>query len=1124
VKTRSLAATALALGLAAVMVPVLAGADHYGPVLKFPRWVPLGPVLIHDGQAGSGRAPVTGRVTVIAPNPENPLGDIWIGAATGGVWHGSVVPASGWTPMKDDAPSLAVGALALDACTITRCKTVWVGTGENAIRRDTQYGKGLLKGTWNATSNSYDWTVLGADAFSRGSITRILLDPTTPDGPGKTLYVALSSGQTSNATHSTVTTAPAGAYGIWKSVDGGLSFTNVLDLGSPATDLEMDPQNPQVLFAGVRDQGIYRSLDGGVSWQPIHNGISAQFIGSGADWPEIAVHRTPAMAEPLLYAVLGPCPHPHEKGDNFFCSPAVYKSANSGTSWTLVHAYELLPPNYGSPLTSYVSYTHALTIHPQDPSILWYGGIGLYRSTNGGKDWTHVGHLSLHPDHHQIVVFPSNQTSTGVMAYDANDGGFYVGDGEEVWDGNLQLGLAVTQLQSVAASPLVDHIIAGAQDNGTNVFQGTDVWEHVDDGDASSTLMDLDNGDILYDASVGVDPERCTSPGFCKFGWPNIHDNLPSLTSPDVSWYPPLVQDPSDQGGQHPLYFATNQLFRSVADGDQWVQITPGAPLGGTAPMTELNGAQNPITAVAVAPSNPARIYLGFYDGQVFTTGNGKAASPSWTKIDAAPLPDRPVTSIAVHPTDEQHALVAFTGFANHSVYATTQAGASWTPLDGSADGVFAQEPVNALLIEPEAPHRVWAGTDAGVWSRSDPHPGSALWGKSKGLPNVAVYDLDVSGDGQSLLAATHGRGVWQLAFRIYSDFYYDVCCGPTDFYDPAAFIPVTAYGFDPGESCSMTLLEGARECATSAVDADGAALETDEHGFLVTTKAGVYTRRPLGWACYDGSCAGGVSLDRCGVSEIRITCGQYSVQSVVKKPREREDPPSTQLAFLPSGQEGSFTVAALLKKNGGDSRVLCEQTVPYSAKETAEEVLARAVKALDDDEKCRDAGVRPTLAGTSRSGGHEDEGPEPFRLLLVAPRQTGVQLVTEVTSDGPGAFSVGSFGVPSTGSHVVPRISLTGRAGGGRVEVTEVSPLGSCTFAVDTEAGDAAETVADRLQSAFLARETAPVLRLGAGCPARQNPRDAERFGATLRFPLGRQVTVTSTDRGLAFTLGSDR
>src|SRR5215213_2622536 len=101
VKIRPIAATALAIGLAAIMIPALAGADHYGPVLKFPRWVPLGPALIHDGQAGSGRAPVTGRVTVIAPNPMNLMGDVWIGAASGGVWHGSVSPASGWTPMKD---------------------------------------------------------------------------------------------------------------------------------------------------------------------------------------------------------------------------------------------------------------------------------------------------------------------------------------------------------------------------------------------------------------------------------------------------------------------------------------------------------------------------------------------------------------------------------------------------------------------------------------------------------------------------------------------------------------------------------------------------------------------------------------------------------------------------------------------------------------------------------------------------------------------------------------------------------------------------------------------------------------------------------------------------------------
>src|SRR5262245_26316704 len=112
------------------------------------KWKPLGPALINNGQAWPGRVQVTGRINVVAPNPHNRLGDVWIGSATGGVWHGSIYPEIIWKPMTDRAASLAVGAIRLDSCSPVRCQTVWVGTGENSIRRDTQYGRGVLRGKW----------------------------------------------------------------------------------------------------------------------------------------------------------------------------------------------------------------------------------------------------------------------------------------------------------------------------------------------------------------------------------------------------------------------------------------------------------------------------------------------------------------------------------------------------------------------------------------------------------------------------------------------------------------------------------------------------------------------------------------------------------------------------------------------------------------------------------------------------------------------------------------------------------------------------------------------------------------------------------------------------------------
>src|ERR1700730_7918344 len=132
-------------------------------VVTPPHWSPLGPTLINNGQAWPGRIPVTGRINVVAPNPQNILADIWVGSATGGVWHGSLRPDNFWEPVTDDQPSLAVGAIKLDSCGPVRCQTGWVGTGEDSIRRDTQYGRGVLRGKWDGSK--YVWKLLGESHF-----------------------------------------------------------------------------------------------------------------------------------------------------------------------------------------------------------------------------------------------------------------------------------------------------------------------------------------------------------------------------------------------------------------------------------------------------------------------------------------------------------------------------------------------------------------------------------------------------------------------------------------------------------------------------------------------------------------------------------------------------------------------------------------------------------------------------------------------------------------------------------------------------------------------------------------------------------------------------------------------
>ena len=313
------------------------------------QWFPIGPAPVQDGQTyiTNSRVDVSGRATVIAVNPENPA-DVWMGSANGGVWNSTnaAQPAMSWKPMTDFMPSLAIGAIALTNCNSVRCNTIYVGTGENNIRRDTYYGRGLYRLQWiGGEFPGYARIVVGTtdEFFGYGAINDIVVDEGV-------IYVSVSEGRTSSAHQITVVAPPPpSGYGVFRSDDDGDTWEKIegSDDWLP-TDMELIGG---VLYAGFMEQGngltgrgIFRLNPATNTWCPLNPGnvpgagcpaIIANLPDAGT-FDHVELAAAPSNPE-IIYAVFGQCPSVTVTR----CTPLLFRTVDGGGSWDQVNFYQL---------------------------------------------------------------------------------------------------------------------------------------------------------------------------------------------------------------------------------------------------------------------------------------------------------------------------------------------------------------------------------------------------------------------------------------------------------------------------------------------------------------------------------------------------------------------------------------------------------------------------------------------------------------------------------------------------------------------------------------------------------------------------------------------------------------
>jgi len=660
----------------------------------------------------------------------------YMGATGGGVWKTENAGAT-WDNLSDGF--FAVGTIGAVAVAPSDHNVLYVGTGESPIRGvTTSHGNGVYK----STDAGETWSHIGLD--NAGQISQIEVHPTNED----IAYVAVQG----------KIWAPSEDRGVYRTTDGGETWQHVLVVNEDtgAADLSMDPTNPRILYAamwhhgrkpwfiksGGDGGGVYKSSDGGDTWDKLGGGLP-DLVG------KISVDVAASNPQ-RVYALIESEP---EQG-------GLYRSENGGETWELINNHRVLH-------TRAWYYIH-LKVDPVDDDTVWVLNVPLMKSIDGGKSWEKID--GPHGDHHDLWINPANNQNI----INGNDGGATITfDGGETWSSiNNQ---PTAQFYRVSTDNQFPYRIYGGQQDNTTVaiasrsFQGgigREDFYAVGGGESAHIAFDADDPRLIYATTINgtlTEYDADTQIRRSIIPYPEL---VYGMDSKDLkyraNWNAPVAMSPHDS---KVVYFGTQMLLKSEDRGSTWEEISGDLTRNDVlkqgrngGPLTPENvGAEfyNTIFYIVESATEKGTIWVGSDDGLVHVTANG---GESWLDVSPPHKGEAMINAIELSPHDSATAYLAVTGFKLDDfkpyIYKTTDSGKRWKRID---KGLPTDTFVRVVREDPTRPGLLYAGTEAGMFvSFND---GDDWQSMSLNLPPVPITDLNIRQD--NLVAATQGRGFW---------------------------------------------------------------------------------------------------------------------------------------------------------------------------------------------------------------------------------------------------------------------------------------------------------------------------------------------------------------------------